>query len=63
MWIRRVYRHGGSLCIAIPSEVCKARKLQVGRHLAFVLDKEGRMVLEEVSVDRGKAGGTGGGRG
>jgi len=54
MWVRRLYRHGGSLCIAVPSQLVKAKKLRVGRHLAFVLDKESRMVLEEVSVGGSK---------
>jgi len=56
VWVRRLYRHGGSLSIAVPSPICKVLKLRPGRHLAFVLDKERRVILEEVRVggDRGK---------
>jgi len=50
MWVRRVYKHGGSLSIALPAQLCKVLKLEPGRHLAFVLDKESRMILEEVRV-------------
>lgn len=56
MWVRRLYRHGGSLCIAVPSQIVKAKKLRVGRHLAFVLDKDSNMLLEEVIVGGAKRG-------
>lgn len=54
MWVRRLYRHGGSLCIAVPSQLVKVKKLRVGRHLAFVLDKDSNMRLEEISVGAAK---------
>lgn len=63
MWVRRLYRHGGSLSISVPSQLCKVLKLRPGRHLAFVLDKGRRIILEEVRVggDKGKSKGRSGG--
>lgn len=49
MWVRRLYKHGGSLSISVPAQLCRVLKLRPGRHLAFVLDKERRMILEEVT--------------
>lgn len=62
MWVRRLYRHGGSLSVAVPSQIVKVLKLRPGRHLAFVLDKGRRVIVEEVHVggDKGKAGGRSG---
>lgn len=52
MWIRRVFRQGGSLAVVIPRAVATAVKLKARDHVTITLDKSMSIVLRRYEREK-----------
>jgi antitoxin component of MazEF toxin-antitoxin module len=53
MEIRKLYSHGGSTVVILPSEICKAHKLVAGDQVVFLKERNDDIIrLRKLSIDK-----------